>query len=214
MHECKHLGSHGENGTHVPWCFLEADEDLEGGCECTHNRPYPCKHRECKHLRFSLEGASVGSYWCKAHETALAKEDAEKCIAGNLDFGCKDYAVDTGSKSEPRGQGQPQPMDESAALAEVDGPPVGPVDVVRDGDVREGYPAAPCGDGGPALGPLVLGMAHGLGSPLANKGLPLVAVVCRRPLVGQCTRSCALGDLSRSLNDALSQMPDTSIIPV
>lgn len=156
---------------------------------------------ECKHRRFSREGCDVGFYWCK--------ETHEKVPPDSCTTRCKKYAVDAGGKRKRKKKAGDDQLGVPAGCPSNSGADV----VVPDAhDVPKQYPAAPCPDGGPALAPLVLGMALGISGREAHQGLPLVAVVCRRASDGCSSSACALGNYSRSISQALPQMPRQSIV--
>lgn len=69
-------------------------------------------------------------------------------------------------------------------------------------------PAAPCPDGVPDLHPLVIQMARRIRTPGLG-ALSTVVVVCRRALDGECSSSCALGNYSRSIRGALSNLRES-----
>ena len=84
------------------------------------------------------------------------------------------------------------------------------VDLVPDVDVPTPDPAAPCPHGQPAIDYVVAGLARNV----FNKGIdvPIVVVVCRESQVGECPSACPFGMYSRSILEALSKVPKSSII--
>lgn len=199
MNECQYWRLHADPDTYdIGTCLVDKK------VECPPETPTKC--------------AILDAFLCE-HEGSRPRKDCgwggcmhERIICNGPE--CRDYEHDSSVLGTPEPEVHPESDSGSDGAPDVgaeprstdDASPAGEpeVDVLPDADLPIRYPSAPCPDGSPEIDHVVTGMARNI--QRAGSEVPVVVVVCRKSSNGGCSSSCAFGDYSRAVLEALSQM--------